>query len=312
MLSGSLQTLTSLILPAFAFGDHEHPHLIHVHFPSLRALEVRGCNGKVQTWPTIGTRITNFIVSHDTIEELCLTTPIQLDAAQLNANSLPRIRVFKGYLSVFNMMMLAQLTSLSTTLRDLALTFRNPNDGEINRMLSIVRSSRCRATLVPSCLSMLQEIKFTTCSMWVPVLEQIIGGCAKLFGSTLNVLKVSMDQKHLQSGLVSKLALLFEPFEKLRIVSFTVTNGIVGFPEGLSSEERAQNLRFALPFAWRLFQQCITLREVRMKMSTLEHAWLVTRTPNRRSKHCPNDNCTGHLIYVPIRLLRTKGDTTDL
>jgi hypothetical protein len=195
--------------------------------------------------------------------------------------------------------MSAQLTCLSTTLRELTVEFWNAGGGEVNHMFSIVQPASCDATPVPGCLSMLQRIKFSTFFMSIPLLEQIIGGCAKLFGSTLDVLNVDMNEKDLETGLVLKLASLFEPFKNLRVVGFTVTRGMYGFPHMFSSHERARNLGFALPLARSLFGKCATLREVWMNMSTLKHAWIVTRTPDGRNEHCPSDDCTGHLIYVP-------------
>jgi hypothetical protein len=144
---------------------------------------------------------------------------------------------------------------------------------------------------------LLQQVKFSNVFMSVPLLEQIIGGCAKSFGFTLDVINVDIKWDDLESGLVSKLASLFKPFRKLRVVGFTVTSRTYEFP--VSRETLARIHYVALPFARSLFEQCATLREVRMNMITLEHAWLVTRTPDSRSAHCPSDDCTGHLLYVP-------------
>lgn len=115
----------------------------------------------------------------------------------------------------------------------------------------------------------------------------------------VEIQEAGMRWEDLESGLVSKLVSLFEPFNKLTVVGFAVTSKSPVFL--LSSEECAQIIGIALPFARALFVQCATRREVWMKMSTLENAWLVTRTLDGPGALCPSDDCNGHLLYVPTR-----------
>jgi hypothetical protein len=183
VLPGSLQTLTTLGLPSFAFNDDQYHHLKYMRFPNLLSLTVDPV--ALALPPRVVDTLTEFLLSHDTVEELCLAS--SFDVSRFSANAFPRLRSFKGTSSTFEAMVLARMACLSTTLCQVGVLLTPFSIDQLHRMFAPLRSSEVHVVTDQGCQSGLKKIEIMNKRMPCHFLEEIVGNYARWFGSTLDV-----------------------------------------------------------------------------------------------------------------------------
>ena len=84
------RVLSDALDSLFAYDDDEYHHLKDMRFPNILSLTV----DPVAPLPRVCDTLTEFLLSHDTVEELCLAS--SFDVSRFNADACPRLRSFKG------------------------------------------------------------------------------------------------------------------------------------------------------------------------------------------------------------------------
>jgi hypothetical protein len=173
--------------------------------------------------------LTEFLLSHDTVEELSLAKSLSFDASLLNASALPRLRSFKGSSHAFDTLVRA---GMAGTLQQLNIYFIPSTSACVQRIFTILQSSQGLTVSVPSCPPMLRHIGNRNCNMPVSLLMEIVCGCARLFGSMLEELNELFED--LERGQIMEHVSTFRDFKSCGCfvsLSDAATRSLPGDPE---------------------------------------------------------------------------------
>jgi hypothetical protein len=164
--------------------DREYPHLANLHFSSHRALAIHP--GATERQALTSNRHSHHEFRHK--------------PGRVMQTCCPDFLTSKDF-----------YPSLTSQCR--------PNVGPINMVIHNSPRARCQVlegqrwgdhrsfghlSVTPHCSRLFIDAaadQILNVFMLVPLLEHIIGSCAKLFGSTLDVLNVEMDEEDLETGL---------------------------------------------------------------------------------------------------------------
>jgi hypothetical protein len=272
-----------------------------MHFPNLLSITVDDTDPNEEDEeerPPIAVdhSLTEFLLSHDTVEELYLDDSLSFDVSLLNASALPRLRRFKGPSNALDVLVKARLAG---ALRQIQIHFIPSTLDSANQIFTTLQSSKGTTASVPSRLPMLRQIEIENYYNPIPFLVAIVGGCARLFGSTLEEFKVSMILEDVEDGQIIQHASVFRQFTQLRVLRIAVS--FRPFYRHERDAFRANMLQKILPLIRELVSQCPALHEIRVYFHPLswEHTWHIAGTPDSRDGHCPSDGCDAHTLYLP-------------
>lgn len=237
-LRASRSTLVSITLK-LAGDSNESLRLFQLHFPRLCALNL-------DIWLSgfIGTKheLTKFIVSHDeTLEELILFNVANIGSSTENAftsQSLPRLRSFKGFSDIVELMMERGMESLQNTLQNLDINFKAPyhNDPAIAFGLHLQFFEKVSRSGIGAFRSLRQlhfdlsyepGVRHTDFEVYV---HEVMGNIAAICSGTLEVWRGSIQLRFSIHGaelLPEAFAVAFSKFKILREI-WLIRNSVSG------------------------------------------------------------------------------------
>jgi hypothetical protein len=262
--------------------------LLNVHFPQLRSLTIG--MWKFDTGPQMPSSpdFTDFILNHDTIEVLDIFYDgfgigrLLLDDSslpRLQADSLPRLRSFRGTPYTFEVMAQARMSCLRTTLTQLFVDPVKVYDStlEIERMFDAVLFSNVGSGTGALRLSALKEIQLDMSEMTCNNALEFIRQCARCCGDSLEVWrghlpKVKMD--------VKVIAELFGQFERIRSIHL-LEQTLIGHS---FSQMKEDHIKASVST---IASSCLELREVMIvqrMFPRMNQQWTVVRTLGPKGK----------------------------
>ena len=241
-------------------------------------------------------RLTDFLMSHDTIEELSIGNIVKPDPYRFTPDTLPRLHSFVGPASTIGGMANIKMKSLSTTLRDLVI---RPSTFPIDLMFALVPSPDIHNT-VSNPLSILQDIRLYNIS-WRTADEtrRLLHESARCCGSSLEVWRGTLAVETLHTVEVTvpavELGQLFAAFTRLRMIHLEVRELDDGEPFESNLVEHVQELA----------RQCTTLQTIRISAgsSPLDHVWTIDRMtwlPGMGKHICQTRHCTCPCIHISL------------
>lgn len=285
ILSSSRTTIHTLSLP---FGVDDEPtclRLWNMHFPHLRSLTLGIWTVEAEPEVADANDFTDFILVHsDTIEELDMDYgeyddeyALEFDNSsltRLRANSLPRLRSFRGNASSFRIMAQAGMICLTTTLRCLVV---GPGGiepiYELQSMFDTILSPATGGVGGPVLggLFGLKELDLNISQRELWRWDEIVGAirqCAECCGPSLEVWRGTIPSVLEMDA--EDFGLLFGAFGRLRVIHLNV--GII--PEVNYDDEDA-----GATYAHLLALSCRALEAVFLIYSFQRTVqWKVTRT----------------------------------
>ena len=240
-------------------------------------------------------RLTDFLMSHDTIEELSIGNIVEPDPYRFTPDTLPRLHSFAGPASTVGGMVSIKMKSLSTTLRDLVI---RPSTFPIDLMFALVPSPDIHNT-VSNPLSILQDIRLYNTS-WgtADEIRRLLRECARCCGASLEVwrgtLAVGTPQIVVEVTIPAvELGQLFGAFTRLRVIHLELRELD---NEGSLESDFVEHVQ-------ELARQCATLQTIHISVAwnMLEYVWTINRMtwlPDMGNDICQTRECTCQCIHI--------------
>jgi hypothetical protein len=318
LLSGSLYTCHTLILPLLAFEDDSY-QLSCMHFLNLRFLTVHPHHTSRWQAPLIVARtmerLTEFLLFHNTIEELDIRNVPSPYISRFTLDSLPRLSSFKGFASTIKDMASARMKCLSGTLRQLTVI---GGFGGLKQMLAHLQIAEgLNANDMPHShyLSDLRSIQLLTPLEQDIDTKLVIRDCGRLYGPSLEEWRGTLEFSVMEKMSAGEFSELFQSYKKLRTIDLCIhyerPNDYANYGYLLEPDLDDDEFRtMAADYVRELAGCCATIQHVRMHCwglgSELGHVWVVVRTteprPDACGDICPSQECTRHYIYIPNQL----------